>query len=92
MGETVEWCSNFVVVPKPNGKVRVCLDLVILNQKLIRPAHRRHTFNIIFPKLNNAKYLSLTDAHSGYHNLKVDEISSYLTTFAYQFGRYRYQR
>ena len=35
---------------------------------------------------------SLIDASSGYHNLKLDEKSSYLTMFAYQFGRYRYKR
>ena len=29
---------------------------------------------------------------SGYHNLKLDKKSSYLTTFACQFGRYRYKR
>ena len=29
---------------------------------------------------------------SGHHNLKLDDRSSYLTTFACQFGRYRYKR
>ena len=29
---------------------------------------------------------------SGYHNLKLDKRSSYFTTFAYQFSRYRYKR
>ena len=29
---------------------------------------------------------------SGYHNLKLDERSLYLTTFACQFGRYKYKR
>ena len=29
---------------------------------------------------------------SGYHNLNLYEKSSYLTTFACQFGRYRYKR
>ena len=32
------------------------------------------------------------DASSGYHNLKLDEKSLYLTTFVCQFGRYRYNR
>ena len=32
------------------------------------------------------------DVSSGYHNLKLDERSSYLTTFACQFGRYKYKR
>ena len=34
----------------------------------------------------------LIDATSEYHNLKFDEKSSYLTTFACQFGRFRYAR
>ena len=29
---------------------------------------------------------------SGYHNLKLDKRLLYLTTFACQFGRYRYKR
>ena len=87
-----EWCNSFVLVPKPNGRVRLCLDPARLNQVLIRPVHRRPTLNDIFPKLNNVKYFSLIDARSGYHNLKFDERSSYLTTFMCQFGRYRYKR
>ena len=45
-----------------------------------------------FPTLNNVKYLSLIDANSGYHSLKLDERLSYLTIFACQFGRYTYKR
>ena len=52
---------------------------------------RVYTYDM-FPKLNNVKYLSLIDVSSGYHNLKLDEILSYLTTFACHFGRYRYKR
>ena len=35
--------------------------------------------------------MSIIDASSGYHNLKLDTQSSYLTTFACPFGRYRYK-
>ena len=45
----------------------------------------------ILPKLKNAKYLSLLDVSSWYHNLKLDEKSSYLMTFTCQLGRYRYK-
>ena len=92
MDETAEWCNSFVLVPKANGKVRLCLDPARLNQPLTRQVHRGHTLNDIFPKLNNVKYLSPIDASSGYHNLKLDDRSSYLTTFVCQFGRYRYKR
>ena len=39
------------------------------------------TLNDILPKPNNVKYLSLIDGSSGYHNLKLDERSSYLLMF-----------
>ena len=92
MDETVEWCFSFILAPKANGKVRLCLDPARLNQALTRPDQRGSTLNDIFPKLYNVKYLSLIDASSGNHNLKLDERSSYLTTFTCQFGRYRYKR
>ena len=50
---------------------------------------RAHTLCHIW-KLNNAQYLSVIDVSSGYHNLKLDEKSSYLTMFSCQIGRYRY--
>ena len=89
--ETMEWCNSFVLVPKANGKVRLCLDPARLNQALIRPVHRSPTLNNILPKLNNVQYMSIIDASSGYHNLKLDKQSSYLTTFSCPFGRYRYK-
>ena len=27
--ETAEWCNSFVLVPKANGKVRLCLDCYV---------------------------------------------------------------
>ena len=35
--------------------------------------------------------MSIIDASLGYHNLKLDKQSSYLTIFACPFGRYRYR-
>ena len=78
-------------VPKANGKVRLCLDPVRLNQALIRSIYRGPTLNDILPKLNNVQYMSIIDASSGYHNLNLHEKSSYLTTFACPFGQYQYK-
>ena len=87
-----EWCNSFVLVPEANGKVRLCLDPLQLNQALIRLIHRGPTLNDILPKLNNVQYMSIIDVSLGYHNLKLDKQSSYLTTFACPFGRYRYKQ
>ena len=71
--ETSKWCNSFVLMPKANAKVTLCLDPACLNQALIRPIHRGPTLNDTLPKLNSAKYLSLVDGSSGYHNLKLYE-------------------
>ena len=87
-----QWYNSFVLVPKANGKVGLCPHPAQLNQALIRPIHRGPTLNDILPKLNDVRYLSIIDASSGYHHLKLDEKSLYLTTFTCQFGRYRYKQ
>ena len=71
--------------------MQLCLDPAQLNQALIWLIHRGPTLNDILPKLNNVQYMSIIDVSSGYHNLKLDKQSSYLTTFACLFGRYRYK-
>ena len=89
--EMAEWCNSFVLVPKANGKARLCLDPARPNQALIRPIHRGPTLNDILPKLNNVKYMSIIDGSSGYQNLQLDTKSLYLTTFMCPFGRYHYR-
>ena len=78
MDKTSNWYSSFLLVPQPNGKVRLCLDPARL-----RPVHRGPTTNDIFLKLTCTHYLTLRDAGAGYQNLKLDERSSYLTIFTY---------
>ena len=92
MNESLEICNSLILVPKASDKVRLYLDRARLNQVLIKPVHRGPTLNDIFPKLNNVKYLSVIDWSFGYHNLKLDDRSSYLTILACQFGRYKYKR
>ena len=31
-----EWCAGMVVVLKPNGKIRICVDLTKLNHSMLR--------------------------------------------------------
>ena len=59
---------------------------------LIRPVHRGPTLNNILPRLNSVKYMSIIDTSLGCDNLKLDEKSLYLTTFACSFGQYHYKQ
>ena len=46
----------------------------------------------MLPKLNGAKFFTILDARSGYWNIKLDEESSYHTTFNTPYGRHRFLR
>ena len=41
--EPHNWCSGMVVVPKPNGKVRICVDYTQLNKVVKREIHPMHS-------------------------------------------------
>ena len=49
MDWTSEWCCSFVLVPKCNRDVWLCLDPARPNQAHIRPVHRGPIINKIFP-------------------------------------------
>ena len=87
VGRTSEWCNSFILVPNANWKVRLCLDLAQFNKALHGLVHRGPTLNNIQPRPMEVKYLTLIDAGSKYHSLKLEEKSSYLMAFSCPFGR-----
>ena len=90
--EPTEWVSSLVVVEKPNGKVRLCLDPRDLNKAIQREHYPMQTVEEVAAELSDAKVFSVLDATSGYRHIKLDEKSSELLTFNTPFGRYQYLR
>ncbi|KAK7093235.1 hypothetical protein V1264_007025 [Littorina saxatilis] len=90
--EPTDWVNSLVVVEKPNGKLRVCIDPKELNKAIKRPHYLMPTLEDVLSKMSGAKYFSKLDARSGYWQLRLSEDLSYLTTFNTPFGRYRFQR
>ena len=78
-----DWISSIVAVRKPSGKLRICLDPQDLNRALKRPHYPMPTVEEILPHLSNAKVFSILDAKDGFWQVKLDEESSYLTTFGH---------
>ena len=87
-----EWVSSLVVVKKPNGKVRLCLDPRDLNKAIQREHYPMKTVEEVAAELSDAKVFSVLDATSGFWHIKLDEKSSELLTFDTPFGRYQYLR
>ena len=81
-----------VVVRKSNNDLRICIDPTNLNKEIKRPHYALPTIDDILPNLVNAKVFSVVDASNGFWQVELDEPSSYLTTFATPFGRYRWKR
>ena len=89
--EPTQWESSLVTPQRKEcGKLRVCIDPQKLNIVLQRERYYLPVMEDILPKLQNAKVLSILDLKSGYCHVKLDEESSFLTTFNTQFGRYRW--
>ena len=89
--EPTDWISSQVVVRKGN-KLRLCIDPRDLNKALKRSHYPMPTIEEVFPELSKAKMFSVADAKNGFWQIKLDEPSSYLTTFWTPFGRYRWLR
>ena len=53
--EPTDWCAPIVIVPKPNGKMRLCVDLTRLNLSAKREIHPLPSVDHILGKLGNSK-------------------------------------
>ena len=87
-----DWCSPIVVVPKPNGNVRLCVDLTKLNKSVKREVYAMPSVEETLSKISQGCVFSKLDANSGFHQIPLDDASSELTTFITPFGRFKFKR
>ena len=90
--EPTDWVSSLVVVQKPNGKLRVCLDPRDLNKAIKREHYQLPTTEDILAQMANAKCFTKLDASNAYWQIQVDDDSSKLLTFNSPHGRYSFKR
>ena len=89
--EPTRWVSSMLAVVKPN-KIRICIDPRDLNRVIRREHYQLPTVDEVISGLTGAKKFTLCDVKDGFHQIKLDILSSYLTTFNSPFGRYRWTR
>ena len=93
-----DWVNSLVVVENwkkkktKTGELRICLDPKALNEAIRRPHYPMFTLDNVTSKPTNATCCSILDITRAYWSVKLDEASSYLTTFSTPFGRYRFLR
>ena len=87
-----EWVSPLVVVPKPGGDIRVCVDMRLANKAIIRERHPIPTIEEILYQMNGATVFSKLDLKWGFHQIVLNENSRPITTFVTHRGLFRYKR
>ena len=61
-----EWIDSIVLVKKPDGSLRLCLDPKDLNKAVKCNQWYNKTIDDVLPELANSEYFSLLNAKSGY--------------------------
>ena len=92
--EATPWINSFILVESKdklgNLKLCICLDPTNLNKAITRePSHFRMPEDIAH-LLADACIMRVCDCKKGYCHQKLDHVSSYLTTFNTEIGRFRY--
>ena len=87
-----EWVSQICITMKKSGDMRICLDPRELNKCLIRERFTLPVLDEVLHEIGRSKFFTKVDLASGYWQCKLDDKSSFLTTFQTCFGRFRWLR
>ena len=76
--QATEWLISFVVVEKPNGDLRICLDPTDLNKYIVRPVCNSNTLDEVSFRIKDAKSFLVFDATNVFFHLPLNEKSKLL--------------
>lgn len=87
--------SPIIIVPKKSNtsekKYRMCIDFRMLNRKLIPDKFPLPRIDEILDNLGRAKYFSILDLQSGFHQIPLENDSRACTAFSTDNGFYQWK-
>ncbi|XP_064463889.1 uncharacterized protein K02A2.6-like [Ornithodoros turicata] len=86
------WVSPIVVVQKPDGNIRLCVDLREPNKAIVADAYPLPTVEELLNSLSGANYFAKLDLASAYYQVDLSQESRALTTFITHEGLFRFRR
>ena len=86
------WINPFVPVEKPNGDIRICLDMRQANHAIIREKHPVPKVEETLQEISEANVFSKLDLNMAFHQIELHPDSRDITTCAAPDGLYRYMR
>ncbi|MCO5603598.1 hypothetical protein L7F22_057749 [Adiantum nelumboides] len=84
--EHSEWVSPIVIVPKKNGKLRVCVDLKKVNAATRRDHYPLPYSEHVLERVAGKEAYSFLDGYSGYNQITIALEDQAKTTFITEFG------
>ena len=89
---TAAWLSPIVLVSKPDGSKRLCLDYRGVNKKLKMDIHPLPRLDELVEQTSGQAYYCTLDLKDAYYQLVLDEESRDITTFSDGFNLWRFKR
>ena len=87
-----EWASPVVLIPKPDGSTRFCVDYRKVNALTARDVYPLPRMDECLDSLGEASYFTTLDANTGFWQIEVHPDDRDKTTFSCHAGMYRFLR
>ncbi|GFU72562.1 transposon Tf2-9 polyprotein [Trichonephila clavipes] len=86
------YASPVVLIPKPNGTFRLCIDYRKLNEITVADTYPLPRMDDLLHQAKLTPFMSTLDLRAGYHQVKVHVEDQDKTAFVCPFGTYRFLR
>ncbi len=87
-----EWSSPVVIVPKPDGRWRFCVDYRRLNAMSLKDSYPLPRMEECIDSLGDAKFFTTLDCNWGYWQIPIREEDRDKTTFTCHSGTFRFKK
>ncbi|MCO5550208.1 hypothetical protein L7F22_003690 [Adiantum nelumboides] len=86
-----EWVSSLVVIPKKNGKWRVCVDYKPLNATTKRDHFPLPFQDEILNEVAGHEHYTICNGYSGYYQIRIAKEDQHKTTFITPWGCFAFR-
>jgi hypothetical protein len=84
------WAAPLLVVKKPGGGIRICVDYRGLNAHTIRNRNTPPLIRDMLARLSRAKYFSKVDVIAAFNKIRINNEHKHLSAFITPYGLYQY--